>query len=119
MSVSWGEKQSSLCGCLFCNIGDDVKVCQWHVKQERSSIFLNKLKQLTSWQQESTTSQKHSIMDRQLTFEILLYLNMFFTSFYACIEAFFLLMKYLYVPDFGKFKTFTCIYCYLSTYFDV
>jgi len=39
-------------------------------------------------------------MDRQLTFEILLYLNMFFTSFYACIEAFFLLMKYLYVPDF-------------------
>merc|ERR1711908_229635 len=39
-------------------------------------------------------------MDRQLTFEILLYLNMFFTGFYACIEAFFLLMKYLYVPDF-------------------
>ena len=67
-----------------------------------------------SWQKESTTSQKHSIMDRQLTFEILLYLNMFFTSFYACIEAFFLLMKYLYVPDFGKFQAFVCWH-YLST----
>ena len=42
-------------------------------------------------------------MDRQLTFEITLYLNIFFTVFYACMEAFFLVMKYLYVPDFGRF----------------
>ena len=41
-------------------------------------------------------------MDRQLTFEILLYLNMFYTMFYAGIETFFFFMKYLYVPDFGK-----------------
>lgn len=39
-------------------------------------------------------------MDRQLTFEILLYLNIFFTTFYAGIEAFFLLMKYIYVTDY-------------------
>ena len=43
-------------------------------------------------------------MDRQLTFEITLYLNIFFTVFYACMEAFFLVMKYLYVPDFGRFR---------------
>ena len=41
-------------------------------------------------------------MDRQLTLEILLYLNMFYTMFYAGIETFFFFMKYLYVPDFGK-----------------
>jgi len=39
-------------------------------------------------------------MDRQLTFEILLYLNMFYTMFYAGIETIFFFMKYLYVPDF-------------------
>ena len=37
-----------------------------------------------------------------MTFEILLYLNMFYTMFYAGIETFFFFMKYLYVPDFGK-----------------
>ena len=42
-------------------------------------------------------------MDRQLTFEILLYLNIFFTTFYAGIEAFFLLMKYIYVTDYGNY----------------
>ena len=42
-------------------------------------------------------------MDRQITFEILLYLNMFYTMFYAGIETFFFFMKYLYVPDFGNF----------------
>jgi len=39
-------------------------------------------------------------MDRQLTFEILLYLNIYFTIFYGGMEAFFLLMKYIYVPEF-------------------
>ena len=38
-----------------------------------------------------------------MTFEILLYLNMFYTMFYAGIETFFFFMKYLYVPDFGNF----------------
>lgn len=41
-------------------------------------------------------------MDRQLTFEILLYLNIYFTIFYGGMEAFFLLMKYIYVPEFGE-----------------
>ena len=41
-------------------------------------------------------------MDRQLTFEILLYLNMYYTMFYAGIQTIFFFMKYLYVPDFGK-----------------
>ena len=41
-------------------------------------------------------------MDRQLTFEILLYLNIFYTMFYAGIETFFFFMKYVHVPDFGK-----------------
>ena len=45
-------------------------------------------------------------MDRQLTFEILLYLNIFYTMFYAGIETFFFFMKYIYVPDFGKTLTF-------------
>ena len=58
-------------------------------------------------------------MDRQLTFEILLYLNIFFTSFYGCMEAFFLLMKYIYVPDFGKcldnHKIFSWIITIIST----
>ena len=45
-------------------------------------------------------------MDRQLTFEILLYLNMFYTMFYAGIETIFFFMKYLYVPDFGEIMTF-------------
>ena len=44
-------------------------------------------------------------MDRQLTFEILLYLNIFYTMFYAGIETFFFFMKYIYVPDFGKTLT--------------
>ena len=47
---------------------------------------------------------KHTEMDRQLTFEILLYLNIFFTTFYAGIEAFFLLMKYIYVTDYGNYN---------------
>ena len=46
-------------------------------------------------------------MDRQLTFEILLYLNMFYTMFYAGIETIFFFMKYLYVPDFGEIMTFS------------
>lgn len=41
-------------------------------------------------------------MDRQLTFEILLYLNIFFTSFFIFIEALFLFIKYFYVHNFGK-----------------
>ena len=41
-------------------------------------------------------------MDRQLTFEILLYLNIFFTSFFVFIEALFLFIKYFYVHNFGK-----------------
>ena len=43
-------------------------------------------------------------MDRQLTFEILLYLNIFFTSFFIFIEALFLLIKYFYVHNFGRFS---------------
>ena len=43
-------------------------------------------------------------MDRQLTFEILLYLNIFFTSFFLFIEALFLFIKYFYVHNFGKFS---------------
>ena len=43
-------------------------------------------------------------MDRQLTFEILLYLNIFFTSFFLFIEALFLFIKYIYVHSFGKFS---------------
>jgi len=39
-------------------------------------------------------------MDRQLTFEILLYLNIFFTSFFLFIEALFLFIKYFYVHNF-------------------
>ena len=54
-------------------------------------------------------------MDRQLTFEILLYLNMFYTMFYAGIETIFFFMKYLYVPDFGKimtlFSSVLCVVC--------
>ena len=43
-----------------------------------------------------------------MTFEILLYLNMFYTMFYAGIETFFFFMKYLYVPDFGKLLQKSC-----------
>ena len=43
-------------------------------------------------------------MDRQLTFEILLYLNIFFTSFFLFIEALFLFIKYFYVHNFGEFS---------------
>jgi len=38
-------------------------------------------------------------VDRQLTFEILLYLNIFYFGLYAGMEAIFLLMKYYYVAD--------------------
>merc|ERR1712233_125175 len=38
-------------------------------------------------------------VDRQLTFEILLYLNIPYFGLYAGMEAIFLLMKYYYVAD--------------------
>merc|ERR1711936_1551960 len=38
-------------------------------------------------------------VDRQLTFEIPLYLNIFYFGLYAGMEAIFLLMKYYYVAD--------------------
>jgi len=41
-------------------------------------------------------------MDRQLTFEILLYLNIFFTTFFVFIEALFLVIKYFYVHSFDS-----------------
>jgi len=38
-------------------------------------------------------------VDRQLTFEILLYLNIFYYCLYAGMQALFLLIKYVYVQD--------------------
>ena len=49
-------------------------------------------------------------MDRQLTFEILLYLNIFFTSFFVFIEALFLVIKYFYVHNFGGYQPLTVIF---------
>ena len=44
-------------------------------------------------------------VDRQLTFEILLYLNIFYFCLYAGMQALFLLMKYIYVQDMGNTVT--------------
>ena len=41
-------------------------------------------------------------MDRQLTFEILLYLNIFYFSFYAGIEGLFLLIKFYHIEELRK-----------------
>ena len=51
-------------------------------------------------------------MDRQLTFEILLYLNIFFTSFFVFIEALFLVIKYFYVHNFGRTRSVCTIDCH-------
>lgn len=45
-------------------------------------------------------------MDRQLTFEILLYLNIFYTSFFVFIEGLFLVIKFFHVDELRKFPTF-------------
>ena len=42
-------------------------------------------------------------MDRQLTFEILLYLNIFYTSFFVFIEGLFLVIKFFHVDELRKF----------------
>ena len=44
-------------------------------------------------------------VDRQLTFEILLYLNIFYYCLYAGMQALFLLIKYVYVQDMGNAVT--------------
>ena len=40
-------------------------------------------------------------VDRQLTFEILLYLNIFYTGLYTGMEALFLVLKWFYVEGLG------------------
>merc|ERR1719192_2627754 len=41
----------------------------------------------------------NSKIDRQLTFEILLYLNIFYFSFYAGLEGLFLIIKFYHVEE--------------------
>ena len=48
--------------------------------------------------------ENNSKIDRQLTFEILLYLNIFYFSFYAGIEALFLLIKFYHIEELRKFN---------------
>jgi len=48
---------------------------------------------------------KHSKIDRQMTFEILLYLNIFYFIFYAGIELLFLLIKFYHVEELRKIQT--------------
>ena len=44
----------------------------------------------------------NSKIDRQMTFEILLYLNIFYFSFYAGIEGLFLLIKFYHIEELRK-----------------
>ena len=41
----------------------------------------------------------NSKIDRQLTFEILLYLNIFYFAFYAGLEGLFLIIKFYHVEE--------------------
>ena len=45
-----------------------------------------------------------SKIDRQLTFEILLYLNIFYFSFYAGIEGLFLIIKFYHVEELREYN---------------
>merc|ERR1712032_334156 len=64
--------------------------------------FAKPLQAAVSSQSIKSTKKKNNQrmgVDRQLTFEILLYLNIFYFGLYAGMEAIFLLMKYYYVAD--------------------
>ena len=67
-----------------------------------SSNFCQTTAAAVSSQNIKSTKKKNKQnmgVDRQLTFEILLYLNIFYFGLYAGMEAIFLLMKYYYVAD--------------------